>query len=84
MAGIKENTAARDHLAAFDKPFLTLFGADDPVTGGLGEALAGRIKGAKGMPHEILNGCGHFCQEDRPAELSQGVIEMGKLAGILD
>jgi haloalkane dehalogenase len=36
------------------------------------------------MPHEILNGCGHFCQEDRPAELSQGVIEMGKLAGILD
>ena len=84
MVGIEENTAAWEHLAAFDKPFLTLFGADDPVTGGLGEALAGRIKGAKGMPHEILNGCGHFCQEDRPVELSQGVIEMGKLAGILD
>ncbi|MDA0914140.1 MAG: hypothetical protein O3C52_06365 [Proteobacteria bacterium] len=72
-----------DHLAAFDKQFLTLLGADDPVTGGLGEALAWRITGAKAMPHEILNGCGHFCQEDRPAELSHSVIEMAKLADIL-
>ena len=84
MAGIEENKVAWETLAAFDKPFLTLFGADDPVTGGLGDTLASRIKGAEGQPHDILSGCGHFCQEDRPVELSHGVIDMAKKAGFLD
>ena len=81
MAGISDNEAAWEGLAAFDKPFLTLFGADDPVTGGLGETLSSKIAGAKGQPHEILSGCGHFCQEDRPRELAQGVIDAAKAAG---
>ncbi|MGB7419986.1 MAG: haloalkane dehalogenase [Erythrobacter sp.] len=84
MAGIEENKRAWDGLATFDKPFLTLFGADDPVTGGLGETLAGRIAGAHGMPHEVLTTCGHFCQEDRPAELLQGIIDTARQAGALD
>ena len=83
MAGIEENKKAWEGLAKFDKPFLTLFGADDPVTGGLGETLAGKIRGAQGLPHEILSGCGHFCQEDRPVELAQGVIDMARKAGFL-
>ena len=74
MAGIEANKAAWVGLAQYDRPFLTLFGADDPVTGGLGESLSARIKGADGLPHEILSTCGHFCQEDRPIELAQGVI----------
>ena len=73
----------RSALATFDKPFLTLFGADDPVTGGLGESLSAKIKGAEGMPHEILTTCGHFCQEDRPVELAQGVIFVAKKAGVI-
>lgn len=83
MDGIEQNKRAWEGLATFDKPFLTLFGADDPVTGGLGETLAGRIKGADGMPHAILSTCGHFCQEDRPVELAQGVIDTAKQAGVL-
>ncbi len=83
MAGIAENTAAWEGLSAFDKPFLTLFGEDDPVTGGLGEALSARIAGAKGQPHAMLSTCGHFCQEDRPIELAQGVIDTAKKAGFL-
>lgn len=83
MDGIEQNKIAWQGLAAFDKPFLTLFGADDPVTGGLGETLAGRIKGAEDMPHAILETCGHFCQEDRPVELAQGVIDTAKMAGFL-
>jgi len=83
MDGIEQNRRAWEGLAAFDKPFLTLFGADDPVAGGLGEALSDRIPGAKGMPHEILKECGHFCQEDRPTELAQGVIDTGRRAGFL-
>ena len=83
MAGIAENKAAWKGLAAYDKPFLTLFGADDPVTGGLGEMLSKNIAGAKDMPHAILPICGHFCQEDRPVELAQGVIETARRAGVI-
>jgi haloalkane dehalogenase len=83
MDGIAQNKAAWEGLAAFDKPFLTLFGEDDPITGGLGETLAGRIAGAQDMPHAMLSACGHFCQEDRPVELAQGVIDTARKAGFL-
>lgn len=81
--GVAANKAAWEGLAAFDKPFLTLFGEDDPVLGKAGPLLAGRIKGAEGMPHAMLSTCGHFSQEDRPAELAQGMIETAKKAGFL-
>lgn len=83
MDGIAQNKAAWVGLSAFDKPFLTLFGEDDPVTGGLAAPLIERIKGAKGMPHGMLSTCGHFCQEDRPRELAQGVIDTARKAGFL-
>lgn len=83
MDGIEQNKAAWKGLASFDKPFLTLFGADDPVTGGLGETLAKNIMGAEGLPHDILSTCGHFCQEDRPVELAEGVILVAKKAGVI-
>ncbi|WP_252257864.1 haloalkane dehalogenase [Erythrobacter aurantius] len=81
--GVAANKAAWEGLSAFDKPFLTLFGEDDPVLGKAGPLLAGRIKGAEGMPHAMLSICGHFSQEDRPAELAQGMIETAKKAGFL-
>jgi haloalkane dehalogenase len=83
MAGIEENKRAWEGLAAYDKPFLTLFGADDPVTGGLAPHLIERIAGAKDQPHDTLSTCGHFCQEDRPKELSEGVIDIARKAGFL-
>jgi len=83
MAGIAENIEAWKGLAAYDRPFLTLFGEDDPVTGGLAPMLIERIAGAKGQPHGMLSTCGHFCQEDRPVELAQGVIDMAKAAGVI-
>jgi haloalkane dehalogenase len=82
MDGIEQNKAAWKGLESFDKPFLTLFGEDDPVTGGLAPHLVERIAGAKDMPHATLPQCGHFCQEDRPAELAQGVIDTAKKAGV--
>ena len=81
---IAQNIAAWEGLAAFDKPFLTLFGEDDPVLGANAPELYERIVGAKGQPHGTLSRCGHFCQEDRPVELAQGVIEMAKAAGVLN
>lgn len=82
--GVTENKAAWKGLAAYDKPFLTLFGEDDPVLGAAGPGLAKMVKGAEGQPHAMLSQCGHFSQEDRPQELAQGVIDMAKAAGVLD
>lgn len=81
--GVAANKAAWEGLASFDKPFLTLFGEDDPVLGKAGPLLASRIKGAEGMPHAMLSTCGHFSQEDRPLELAQGMIDTAKKAGFL-
>lgn len=83
MDGIEQNKAAWKGLAGFDKPFLTLFGEDDPVTGGLAKPLIDNIAGAKDQPHGMLSTCGHFCQEDRPVELAQAVIDTAKKAGAL-
>ena len=83
MEGIAQNKLAWQGLASFGKPFLTLFGEDDPVTGGLAQPLIDSIAGAKGQPHGMLSACGHFCQEDRPKELAQGVIDMAKKAGVI-
>ena len=82
--GVEENKQAWEGLAAFDNPFLTLFGKDDPVLRQAGPLLAGKIAGARGRPHEVLERCGHFSQEDRPRELAQGVIDMARQAGFLD
>ena len=83
MDGIAQNKRAWQGLAAFDKPFLTLFGEDDPVLGRGGPALADNIAGAKGQPHAMLSRCGHFSQEDRPRELAQGIIDMARKAEFL-
>jgi haloalkane dehalogenase len=81
--GVADNIAAWQGLAAFDKPFLTMFGEDDPVLGKAGPLLAKRIKGGEGQPHAMLSHCGHFSQEDRPQELAQGVIAMAREAGFV-
>ena len=81
--GVAENKAAWEGLATFDKPFLTLFGEDDPVLGKAGPQLAERIRGAAGQSHTMLARCGHFSQEDCPRELAQGVTDMARKAGFL-
>lgn len=67
---VAENIAAWKVLEAFDKPFLTAFSDGDPVTRGGERAFQERVAGAKGQPHVIIEGGGHFLQEDKPAELA--------------
>ncbi len=68
-ASVAENRAAWTVLEAFDKPVLTAFGANDPITRGGEKMIIERIPGARGQPHRIVEGAGHFLQEDRPEEL---------------
>jgi haloalkane dehalogenase len=64
------NTKAWDVLRAFDKPFLCAYGDSDPITGGTEKQFIGHVPGTAGQPHTVVEGGGHFIQEDRGPELA--------------
>jgi len=69
------NRKAWEVLSAFGKPFLTAFSDHDPVTAGGDKVLQKLIPGAKEQPHTIINGGGHFLQEDCGEEFARVVVE---------
>ena len=64
--GVAANKDAWAKLASFDKPFLTLFGARDPVTPGVEKVLQAHIPGTAGQPHHVFPEANHFIQGRRP------------------
>lgn len=66
---VAENQAAWKVLETFEKPFLTAFSDNDPVTKGAEAAFKARVPGARNEAHVILPG-GHFLQEDSPAAIA--------------
>jgi haloalkane dehalogenase len=78
-ASVPENIEAWTALETFDKPFLTAFSDNDPVTKGGDAILQARIPGTRGQPHVTLHG-GHFLQEDSPAEIAQLLIALAARA----
>jgi haloalkane dehalogenase len=69
------NRRAWASLEKFEKPFLTLFGDNDPVTRGAEKMFQARLPGCKDQPHAILKDAGHFLQEDVGEELGRRVVE---------
>jgi haloalkane dehalogenase len=68
--------AAWEGLGEFDKPFLTIWGGNDP--GNLGQpevqqALLDHIPGAEGQPHTRLPEASHFLQDDQGEEIARRV-----------
>jgi haloalkane dehalogenase len=57
-------------LREWRRPFLTVWGADDPGTQGFETVFQAEVPGAAGQPHRILAGSGHFIQEDAGPELA--------------
>ena len=74
MDGVAENLKAWNVFKAWDKPFLTCFSDQDPITAGGDKAFQKLIPGCEGQPHKVLKGGGHFLQEDVHAELSEMII----------
>lgn len=68
-ASVDANRAAWGVLETFERPVLTAFGDKDAVTKGGERIFIERIPGARGQPHEIVAGGGHFIQEDAPGHL---------------
>jgi haloalkane dehalogenase len=58
------NRAAWQRLAAWDKPFLVAFSDSDPITGAMAPILKRTVPGAAGLDHPVIEGAGHFLQED--------------------
>jgi haloalkane dehalogenase len=71
---VPANRAAWDVLGRWEKPFLTLFGKNDPILGRADKPLQAHVPGAKGQPHERFWG-GHFVQEDRGEYLAARITE---------
>lgn len=67
-ASVAENMAAWKVLERFERPVVTAFSDNDPVSRGGDVPIQTRIPGAKGQSHVTLSG-GHFLQEDCPAEI---------------
>jgi haloalkane dehalogenase len=72
MPSVAENKQAWEVLSRFEKPWLTLFSDNDPVTKGGEKVFQERVPGAKGQPHETMKG-GHFLQEDCGPELADRI-----------
>ena len=63
-----------DALGRWEKPFLCVFGKNDPVLGRADKPLIAHVPGARGQPHDRIWG-GHFVQEDRGPELAQRLVD---------
>jgi haloalkane dehalogenase len=67
------NRAAWEVLHRWEKPFLTAFSDQDPITRGADAVFRAEVPGAAGQPHPTIEGGGHFLQEDRGPELASAV-----------
>jgi len=67
---VQENIAAWGVLEKFEKPFLTAFSDNDPITRGGERAFQSRVPGAKSQEHLTIAGGGHFLQEDQPEQIA--------------
>jgi haloalkane dehalogenase len=74
---VPANRTAWEKLSRWDKPFLTLFGKNDPILGRADGPLQRHVPGARDQPHERFWG-GHFVQEDRGDYLADAIVRWMK------
>ncbi|NNC75522.1 MAG: alpha/beta fold hydrolase [Acidimicrobiia bacterium] len=75
MSGV--NDEARAGLEAFERPFLTIWGSNDP--GNLGacatqDALICNVAGAEGQAHVRLSQASHFLQDDQGEVIAERLV----------
>jgi haloalkane dehalogenase len=67
--------ASFEALRSWHRPFLTIWGENDPGTRGWEAVFQEQVPGAANQAHAILAGAGHFIQEDRGAEFGRLISE---------
>ena len=74
LHGGEENKAAWKVLEALQIPVLTAFGDNDPVMAGCDKIWQERCVGAKGQPHCLIKGAGHFVQDGGSEQLAEVLL----------
>ncbi|MFE3323286.1 haloalkane dehalogenase [Streptomyces sp. NPDC059176] len=64
------NRRAWQSLQSFNKPFLCSFSDQDPLTRGADRVFLKQVPGCQGQDHAVIEGGGHFLQEDRGTEFA--------------
>lgn len=76
LAGVNDQAWAG--LMAYEKPFLTIWGANDAGSLGTCEAqqnFVENVPGAAGKPHVRLAEAGHFLQDDQGVEIANRLVD---------
>ncbi len=69
---------AWENLRLFSRPFLTIWGSNDPGNLGSCEAqqvFIDNVAGAAGQPHDRLPEASHFLQDDQGGEIARRLVE---------
>ena len=72
------NRRASEVLSKWEKPVLTAFSDSDPITRGGERFFQSRVPGAQGQPHTMIEGAGHFLQEDKGEEIAKIIVDFIK------
>lgn len=73
MPGADKHRAARERLRTWDKPALVLFSDKDPITSAAGPFFRKMIPTAGENPDAVIEGAGHFLQEESGAEIAEHI-----------
>lgn len=82
VPGAKDNQNAWEVFKRWEKPFLTVFGKQDPITRGGERFFIKTVPGCKGQDHTLLDHAGHFIQEDQPEKLAEIIVAFVKKNGL--
>ena len=73
-SAIPANRAAWQVFERFEKPFITAFSDSDPVTRGGETRWIATVPGARGQAHALIEGAGHFLQDDASIPLTEIIV----------
>ena len=73
---VEENKVAWAVLRQFNKPFMTAFADNDPVTAGAEQKFQQEVPGARGISHRTIANAGHFVQQEQPAQCVQAILDI--------
>jgi haloalkane dehalogenase len=72
--GAREMRETREALSNWTKPALVMFSDGDPVTRGGDRFFRKLIPSANNEPHIVIQGAGHFLQEEKGQEIAAEII----------
>ena len=67
--------AAWTALSQSSTPMLVAFSDSDPITAPMAAIFQSQMRGAHGVEHPVIQGAGHFLQEDAGEVLANHIVD---------